>query len=428
MTFVLALLLCLHLAFAAAVAGASAVAVTCDLFAWREGDRVPARLAGDLLQRTLLTRGTGLLGVVSLGMVFLILPRAYPVSPLPAAGWGGALLGLAAGLTCLYAYRTRRGDGPGPGLLLLGAAGVGLLTAVYFALVSGAVLLTAPERWPVLEATPTLVLSWSGAARFLFFATLGLALAGAGLVLGARRKAGEEVRLYVRTGSALVLLAVLSLPLWLLLDLVNLPFLANAPQDFALAAVAVAVAAAAALLSLRSLAAGGKSGGWGLMTLVLCLVLLFVARGHVQRQNALAPQVFPLMTVEAAPAASGTAPRGTGTKAPAEAGKAETGKTASPAGEPPPGAAAEAAAGRGRDIFERLCSGCHAFDRRVVGPPLDEVVPAYRGRREALERFLADPVKKNPAYPAMPDLDLAAEEVAAVAGYLLQTAGTKGGR
>ena len=78
-------------------------------------------------------------------------------------------------------------------------------------------------------------------------------------------------------------------------------------------------------------------------------------------------------------------------------------------------------------MFEQHCTACHRFDRRVVGPPLNEVVPKYREDIDALKEFIRNPVKKNPDYPAMPKLALTEEEIAAVAAYLLEQAASENG-
>jgi cytochrome c551/c552 len=87
---------------------------------------------------------------------------------------------------------------------------------------------------------------------------------------------------------------------------------------------------------------------------------------------------------------------------------------------------AAAALEKGKTVFDSVCSGCHRFDTRVVGPPLNDVVPNYNGNVEWLKNFIRNPVKKDPGYPEMPKLGLKEEEIDAVARYLLSQAG-KGG-
>jgi len=89
-------------------------------------------------------------------------------------------------------------------------------------------------------------------------------------------------------------------------------------------------------------------------------------------------------------------------------------------------AAALPAVERGKAVFETVCSACHRFETRLVGPPFNEVVPKYKGNVERLKDFVRNPAKTNPGYPSMPKLGLKEEEIDAVARYLLKSV-EKGG-
>lgn len=75
----------------------------------------------------------------------------------------------------------------------------------------------------------------------------------------------------------------------------------------------------------------------------------------------------------------------------------------------------------GADIYNSKCIACHQFDRRVVGPPYNEVLPKYEGKRQELVNFILNPVKINPDYPAMPNQGLKPKEAEAVADYIMST-------
>jgi len=81
--------------------------------------------------------------------------------------------------------------------------------------------------------------------------------------------------------------------------------------------------------------------------------------------------------------------------------------------------AAELPADAGEQLFNRVCSACHAFDTRVVGPPYNEVLTKYVGNLEGLTGFVLNPVRVNADYPAMPNQGLRRAEARAVAEYLL---------
>lgn len=75
----------------------------------------------------------------------------------------------------------------------------------------------------------------------------------------------------------------------------------------------------------------------------------------------------------------------------------------------------------GSDIFNSKCIACHQFDRRVVGPPYNEVLPKYEGKKQELIKFIMNPVKINPDYPAMPNQGLKPNEAEAVADFIMNT-------
>jgi len=67
----------------------------------------------------------------------------------------------------------------------------------------------------------------------------------------------------------------------------------------------------------------------------------------------------------------------------------------------------------------KKCVACHKFDTKVVGPPYKETVPKYNGDVQQLAEYIYNPVKKDPAYPPMPNQGLKKKEAVAVAQYLL---------
>jgi cytochrome c551/c552 len=91
-----------------------------------------------------------------------------------------------------------------------------------------------------------------------------------------------------------------------------------------------------------------------------------------------------------------------------------------------PAAGDAAAMEKGKKVFDTVCSVCHRFDSKIVGPPLNDVVPKYKGDVEKLKAFIRNPVKVNPSFPAMPKPAIKEDEVDAVARYLLSN--VKGGK
>lgn len=73
----------------------------------------------------------------------------------------------------------------------------------------------------------------------------------------------------------------------------------------------------------------------------------------------------------------------------------------------------------GEQIFKKICSACHKFDQKLVGPPYKETLPKYEGNMDKLVAFIKNPVKMNPNYPPMPNQGLKPNEAKAVAKYIM---------
>jgi cytochrome c len=79
----------------------------------------------------------------------------------------------------------------------------------------------------------------------------------------------------------------------------------------------------------------------------------------------------------------------------------------------------------GEQIYKNICSSCHSFDHKVVGPPYKETLPKYEGKLNQLVAFIRNPVKKNPDYPSMPNPVLKPNEAQAIAEWIMKTYKTK---
>lgn len=80
----------------------------------------------------------------------------------------------------------------------------------------------------------------------------------------------------------------------------------------------------------------------------------------------------------------------------------------------------------GEEIFTRICSACHKFDVKLVGPPYNQTVPTFNGDVKKLSAFIQNPYKVFAEYPPMPNPGLKPKEADAVAQYLIdRVAGKK---
>jgi cytochrome c len=75
----------------------------------------------------------------------------------------------------------------------------------------------------------------------------------------------------------------------------------------------------------------------------------------------------------------------------------------------------------GEEIYKNICSSCHSFDHKVVGPPYQQTMPKYEGKMNELVAFILSPKQNNPGYPPMPNPGLRPDQAQAVAKYIMET-------
>lgn len=88
-----------------------------------------------------------------------------------------------------------------------------------------------------------------------------------------------------------------------------------------------------------------------------------------------------------------------------------------------PGGLGGVPASPGSLVFTRRCASCHSFERRLVGPALNEVLTSYRANPQALMGWIIQPGRKRADYPAMPPQEMPRDELQQLVEYVLQTAG-----
>jgi parallel beta-helix repeat protein len=75
---------------------------------------------------------------------------------------------------------------------------------------------------------------------------------------------------------------------------------------------------------------------------------------------------------------------------------------------------------QGKITYLGICTGCHTYTGRMIGPPVQVIQALYMDDPAGLARYIAQPVKKRGDYPEMPPQDYLSEEVRlAVAEYML---------
>lgn len=76
---------------------------------------------------------------------------------------------------------------------------------------------------------------------------------------------------------------------------------------------------------------------------------------------------------------------------------------------------------RGKIAYLGICTGCHTYTGRMIGPPVQIIQALYMDNPEGLAEYIAQPTKKRDDYPEMPPQNYLDEETRlAVAKYMLE--------
>ncbi|HEX6227703.1 MAG TPA: parallel beta-helix domain-containing protein [Chryseolinea sp.] len=75
---------------------------------------------------------------------------------------------------------------------------------------------------------------------------------------------------------------------------------------------------------------------------------------------------------------------------------------------------------KGKMTYYGVCSGCHSYNTRLIGPPVNVIQALYKNNPKGIADYIAKPIHKREDYPEMPPQNyLTAETRTAVAEYLL---------
>jgi parallel beta-helix repeat protein len=75
---------------------------------------------------------------------------------------------------------------------------------------------------------------------------------------------------------------------------------------------------------------------------------------------------------------------------------------------------------KGRLTYMAVCSGCHTYDARLIGPPMVTIKALYGKDAKRVADWIAHPTHKRQDYPQMPSQSYLSEDIRmAVANYIL---------
>ena len=360
-------------------------------------------MAIEMVQGALLKKSLGFLLLVLIGSGISLVHLIYRPPLYTLEFWTACLGILAGGIVFMYAYSFLLSTRKGLALpLAIGSGGICFLTLGLFLLFCGSALLFTPEKWPFLADQPRLFFSWAGVAGFLQFLSLSLATTGTALIVGYKYTPDPEIPAKdraIKTGRSapiFLIIGLLSWPPLVLFEIIHLPDTAFSPWVFGLFIFGTFLALVTCWLGFSFCVKPAPKPPMILAITLMGIFLCSALAHHLIRENILQPAV---------------------TTFPSLPNVAKTVRETGPAVAVPEKTAALA---DGEKLFKRSCSVCHASDRRVVGPPLNEVLPKYKGQADKLSSYIANPVKINPDYPSMPRLGLPEEEIKAITDWLLK--------
>ncbi len=264
-------------------------------------------------------------------------------------------------------------------------------------------LIAVPERWALVELPLPFYHSIQPVLFFSIFLMGALLFTGACILVAnfhwPERKIetpeGERVQL-AHTAYGMLLVGLVPIPILIIADYLTAPFFTMNAGSFWIAGWMLVVLLLLGVLVIRMISGGHTRHGWS--TFVLSLAFLGLFAGRQQHQITIGNQENELAVVRET----------SEIRAELVAEREEL-----------YAAASQLPDDFGEQLFNTVCSACHAFDTRVVGPPYNDVLDKYVGDLEGLAGFIFNPSKVDDDYPAMPNQGLRRAEARAVAAYLL---------
>ena len=287
-----------------------------------------------------------------------------------------------------------------------GRLGVISLIVASVLLVAALTIATNPTTWSDINSVFALFLSLDVIIRILQFAALAAGATGVGILYfffaweGGKRQLTDDQRVFARrVAIRLITSSFLSLPVFVVSAIILLPPASLSGMLYGFAGIAlVLLFLAAQYVYAFTRESHPRYLNSAVYTLAVSFVFLSV-NDQVAIHNATTVQAaylayrYDLATEEL---------------------KSKLGVAA--------------AALTGEDIYNGRCSACHLFDAKKIGPAYKDVIPKYAGKKDQIMAFVLNPVKKDPAFPPMPNQGLKQAEADSIVSYILKRLGTIGAK
>lgn len=342
--------------------------------------------------------GLGILPAATLAVLYKMLLFNAPV---PVHHYLLRLTGLLlAAFILLTIYRRTRH-------IIVGGFGALAIFLYGFHFINVLSLLVFPEKWPFLEGPmPYPLFSITPLVHFGGFFFLALAATGAAILFLFYRwhemKLPENCPHYDLLryhGYGLLLASALLLPVIIFWDLLTLPAYSLSIQVFVLSGLAIIVLtllAAAAVAMIRNYQEKIPRHGITALIMVAAVFGLLTGKNQALRTNS-SLETIGVMKMDAQKAYMDIVNK-------REEMYAKNMVIDEKAGEL---------------IYNQQCTACHSFDQKILGPPFNNVLTRYTADPKALEAFLKNPTRVDPAYPAMPNPGLTTIQIKSVVKFLM---------
>ncbi len=420
--YILMLIFFLFVPFISLIFGGTALSIYFRKKGLNKNNNFYLSFAKDVIDTATITKSMGLvLGIITLITAILIYIQLFQQANISTVSYlFGSLLFILTSLILIYTYRysvtftnifDAFKDNPpqdekvnedfnklreGSKLLSFktGVYGLIFLFVALWLFIAGITLVTYTNLWSDKNVLG-LLFSWTVVSRFIVFLSLSVAITGGAILFrffywdGGIKNISEEYSSFVRKlAIKLTFTGGLIMPLFLLLDVYNLPDNALSGAVFFYAMLALIFIFLAYQFLYVMITKKTSKYSAPVFFLVLLTIMSVIVKDQLAMDNA-----SQIETSKLSVQFEQTMQKLTGkNKAPKISGK---------------------------EIYQNICSACHSFDHKVVGPPYVQTVPGYKGNVDELAKFILHPTQKVPGYPPMPNPGLNSAQAHAVAKYII---------